>query len=191
METVSDGNTNWTCTGWTEDCNDGASVMSCSWNGGHVYPVVNHTEDWGNWNENPWPSTNWTTNFGLEAAWQFMSEFQRIPSDAVSRDSSDSSDSMEVTDDISMIRGPGFDGPQKEESVHGVVSMMEPHIQIVVVVAMTVCVVACILALCGEITMKKGKGYIGSKYGQLELEKQIGDVSDAAESENDLVEELY
>ena len=52
----------WQCVGWTRDCTDDASVMSCSWNGGHISNDSNNL-----------------TNFGLEVAWNFMSQFQRIP----------------------------------------------------------------------------------------------------------------
>ena len=65
LETEADGIRNWTCVGWTQDCTDGASVMSCSWNGGHTYHISNNSND--------------LTNFGLEVAWNFMSQFNRVP----------------------------------------------------------------------------------------------------------------
>ena len=62
VETVSDGIEQWTCVGWTEGCTDNATTVSCSWNGYHDYPVKGGT------------------NFGLTAAWDFMSQFQRVSS---------------------------------------------------------------------------------------------------------------
>lgn len=61
IETVSDGIRGWRCVGWTDGCSNNASTISCQWDGAHESPVNTYTE----------------SNFGLEAAWNFMSRHQR------------------------------------------------------------------------------------------------------------------
>ena len=61
VTTVADGTEGWMCVGWGKDCRNNASTVCCQWDGGHEAPV------------------NGNRNFGLEAAWEFMSEHQQIP----------------------------------------------------------------------------------------------------------------
>eukprot|EP01084_Bolivina_argentea_P128132 226533_1 len=78
IETVSDGILEWKCVGYNE-CNIdnvnsdgyGMYVMSCSWNGSHVYPVFNNE------------------NFGLNVVWNFFKNHTKVPDQLKTRKKND------------------------------------------------------------------------------------------------------
>ena len=59
VKTQSDGIDSWKCIGWTKNCKNNATTVSCSWAGTHTYPMRGQT------------------NFGLAVAWDFMSVYRR------------------------------------------------------------------------------------------------------------------
>ena len=59
VSTVSDGINGWTCEDYDTDCINGISgTRLCQWDGNHSYPL-----------------TTSGRNFGLDAAWEYMSQF--------------------------------------------------------------------------------------------------------------------
>ena len=79
VTTISDGILGWSCKDYNNNCTYGISgTRLCQWDGNHSYPIANGR------------------NFGLDAAWEFMSQFDlhsNYIGDSSSSEDSDSSSS--------------------------------------------------------------------------------------------------
>eukprot|EP01084_Bolivina_argentea_P069879 127078_1 len=77
IESISDGIQGWQCKSYNKNCRNNAFTMVCGWNGTHDYPTngTKYSQYYGRNMSSAPPGYN----FGLNAAWQYLAQFQRIP----------------------------------------------------------------------------------------------------------------